>query len=361
MTGEFAGRADNKCRYVRHGCFPVSLWQGTMRIDKRIDPFRGLIVYGMEQWIPMIDLNDLRVFNKVAGLRSFSDAGSALGMPKSSVSRAISRLERDLAIRLFQRTTRDVALTQAGQALYERARDLLAGLEDVAVFTTSLADTPRGRLTISAGIGFGINVLGRQLPGFLDRYPEISVSIDLTSRNAELVSEQVDVAIRMGPLADSALVATRLGTLTQYICAAKSYLDRCDHPNEPQDLLSHQIIDLPTASSKPRPWRLVRGDESRNISPTARVEVNDMLTICALVRGGAGIAAVTAYLCGNDILEGTLERVLPEWSLPPLPVSLVFPSKREVSPAVRVFVDYLRETNVAGNDWLADPLLANGR
>lgn len=304
----------------------------------------------------MIDLNDLRVFNKVASLRSFSEAAFALGMPKSSVSRAISRLEQALVIRLFQRTTRDVALTQAGQALYDRSRDLLANLEEVAAFTASLAQTPRGRLTVSAGIGFGINVLGRQLPGFLERYPEVSVSIDLTSRNAELVSEQVDVAIRMGPLADSALVATRLGTLTQYLCAAKSYLDQNGRPRDPEDLRSHQIIDLPTASGRPRTWRLSRGDDIETIESVARVEVNDVLTICTLVKGGVGIAAVTAYLCGDDILAGNLERLLPEWSLPRLPVSMVFPSRREVSPVVRAFVDYMKEANTADGEWLCDPV-----
>lgn len=304
----------------------------------------------------MIDLNDLRVFSSVASLRSFSEAASTLGMPKSSVSRAISRLEQTLMIRLFQRTTRDVALTQAGQALYDRSRELLAGLEEVAAFTASFAQAPRGKLSISAGIGFGINVLGRQLPGFLERYPDVSVSLDLTSRNAELVSEKVDVAIRMGPLADSALVATRLGTLTQYLCAAKSYLDRVGRPREPRDLLSHQIIDLPTATGRPRTWRLTRSDETEAIEPAARVEVNDVLTICTLVKRGSGVATLTAYLCGDDILAGNMERLLPEWSLPPLPVSMVFPSRREVSPVVRAFVDYMKEVNTADGEWLWDPV-----
>ncbi|EQB16760.1 MULTISPECIES: LysR family transcriptional regulator [Sphingobium] len=304
----------------------------------------------------MIDLNDLRVFDKVAALRSFSDAGIALGMPKSSVSRAISRLEQALRIRLFQRTTREVALTQAGQSLHDRSRDLLAGLEDAASFAAGLAEAPRGRLTVSAGIGFGINILARQLPGFLERYPDVRVSVDLTSRNAELVSEQVDIAIRMGPLADSTLVATRLGTLSQYVCAAKSYLDQHGRPEIPGDLLSHQIVDLSTGTGRSRNWRLTRGNESETIEPPARVEVNDVLTICALVKRGVGIAAVTAYLCGDDILAGHLERVLPNWSLPPLPVSMVFPSRREVSPVVRAFVDYMKEANGAGVEWLSDPL-----
>jgi DNA-binding transcriptional LysR family regulator len=303
-----------------------------------------------------IDLNDLRVFERVATLGSFSAAGKALSMPKSSVSRAISRLEATLAIRLFQRTTREVSLTAAGEALRGRCGTLLAGLDDAVAFAAHLAEAPRGRLTISAGIGFGINVLGKQLPGFLNRYPEVSVAIDLTSRNAELISEQVDVAIRMGSLPDSRMVATRLGILTQYLCAARSYLDQYGRPEVPADLMSHHAIEMPTLDGRPRPWRLVRGDEEARIEPNLRVEVNDALTICALISGGAGIGPLSAYLCGDDILAGKLERVLPDWSLPQLPVSLVFPSWREVSPAVRAFVDYMREANVAGKDWLRDPL-----
>jgi LysR family transcriptional regulator, regulator for bpeEF and oprC len=304
-----------------------------------------------------IDLNDLRIFRTVAALGGFSAAAATLGLPKSSVSRAISRLERNLAIRLFQRTTRDVSLTAAGQALHERCDALLAGLDEALAFTASLADTPRGKLSISAGIGFGINVLGRHLPGFLERYPEVSVAVDLTSRNAELVSEQVDVAIRMGSLPESGLIATRLGTLTQYLCASRAYLDRNGRPESPADLVTHHLIGMPGPRGQARPWRLVRSGEPARVVPTLRIEVNDALTICALIGQGAGIGVLSAYLCGPAILAGKLERVLPEWSLPPLPVSLVFPSRREMSPVVRAFVDYMRAMNEPATDWLCDPLV----
>jgi LysR family transcriptional regulator for bpeEF and oprC len=304
----------------------------------------------------MIDLNDLRVFERVASLRSFSDASKALGMPKSTVSRAITRLEEALALRLFQRTTREVSLTPAGQTLYDRCGPLLGGLEEALTATARLSDAPRGKLTISAGIGFGINVLGKHLPGFLERYPDVTVALDLTSRNAELISEQVDIAIRMGPLADSGMVVARLGTLTQYLCAERSYLDRVGRPQAPADLVAHQAIEFPGSDGRPRTWRLTRGEEEVRIEPATRVEVNDALTIYALVGRGAGVGAISAYLCGEDILSGKLERVLADWVLPPLPVSMVFPSRRELSPIVRAFVDYLREMTATGKDWLADPL-----
>lgn len=304
----------------------------------------------------MPDLNDLRIFERVAALSSFSAAATALGIPKSSASRAVSRLEEALGIRLLQRTTREVAPTDAGEALFARCATLLAGIDDALVFTSGLAGSPKGLLTISAGIGVGINVLGAQLPGFLERYPDARVSIDLTSRTAELVADRVDIAIRMGPLPDSSLVATRLGTLAQYLCATPAYLARRGRPRDPAGLAGHDLIDLPSSSGRSRPWCLRRGEEVAEVEPQARVEVNDALTTCALVRRGVGIGVVSAYLCGPDILDGTLERVLPAWSLPPLPVHMVFPSRREIAPVVRAFVDYMRETNGAAEGWLADPI-----
>jgi DNA-binding transcriptional LysR family regulator len=302
----------------------------------------------------MMDLNDLRVFERVAALNGFSAAAKALGMPKSSASRAVARLEAELGIRLLQRTTRNISLTPAGSVLFERSQTVFAGLDEAVALTAGLAHSPRGVLAISAGIGFGVNVLAAQLPGFLTRYPDVRVSVDLTSRNSELVSERIDVAIRMGELSDSTIVAIRLGVLTQYLCAATAYLDAHGRPGAPADLTGHQAIVMPSVSGRPHPWRLARNDECETVEPEARVVVNDALTISRLVHAGVGIGAVSTYLCREDLERGHLERVLPSWSLVTLPVSLVFPSKREVSPVVRAFVDYMVETNRDGAAWLAD-------
>src|ERR1700761_6711966 len=158
----------------------------------------------------MLDLNSLNVFAKVATLRSFTAAARALGLPKSNVSRSIARLEEVLGTRLFQRTTREVGLTLTGTALLDRSSTIIASLTEVMTYVGGLSGQPRGNLKISAGVGFGINVLADQLPDFLLRYPEISVSLDLSSRPADLVAEAVDVAVRLGPLPSSGLVAVRL-------------------------------------------------------------------------------------------------------------------------------------------------------
>lgn len=313
-------------------------------------------MFHVSEQAAMMDLNDLRIFERVAALKSFSTAARQLGLPKSSVSRGIARLEEQLGIRLFQRTTRQVSLTAAGEVLLERSCEMLEGLSAALALTAEMAEAPRGQLTVSAGIGFGINVLAQQLPEFLRRYPNVQVSVDLTSRNAELVSERVDLAIRMGEIADSAMVATRLGVLTQYLCATKDYLDEHGRPRKPRELTAHHALVMPSGSGRPHPWRLSRDGRTELVEPAARVLVNDALTICTLVHRGAGIGAVSAYLCGEGILDGRLERVLPEWSLAPVPVSLIFPSRREVSPVVRAFVDYMREANASNAHWLLDAL-----
>ncbi|PZU05809.1 LysR family transcriptional regulator [Sphingomonas sp.] len=304
----------------------------------------------------MIDLNDLRVFSCVAQLNSFSEAARSLDLPRSSVSRCVARLEEALHIRLLQRTTREVRLTSEGKALLDRCSGLLVGLDEALTFTASLAERPHGRLTISAGIGFGINVLGKQLPSFLERYPDVHILLDLSSREAELVADGVDVAIRMGPLSDSAFVATRLGSMTRYLCASVDYLERRGIPTMPDALLDHDLIDMPTPGGHARPWVLTRDKEVVRLDTRPRVLVNDALTVNRLVCEHGGIGVISAYLCGPDIMAGKLTRLLPDWTVPSVDVSMVFPTRRELSPAVRAFVDFMREANIGNEGWKADPL-----
>ncbi|WP_333836042.1 LysR family transcriptional regulator [Novosphingobium sp.] len=302
----------------------------------------------------MIDLNDLRIFERVAALGSFSKAAQALAMPKSTVSRCVARLEEALGIRLLQRTTRDVVVTEAGRLLHERSNTLLSNIDETMDLVGRLVGEPRGLLCVSAGIGFGINILSEILPKFRHRYPLVEVSLDLTSREAELVQERIDVAIRMGPIADSSLIATKLGSLPRYMCASPRYLEHRGTPQAPADLSSHDCIEMPGRDGRARTWTMMRGDETAEITLTPKISINDALTIHNLVRRDAGIGVISAYLCGPDFEAGRLVRVLPDWSMPPVEVSIVFPSRRELSPTVRAFVDFVRETAIPGAGWQAD-------
>lgn len=301
----------------------------------------------------MLDLNDFRVFEKVAALRSFSAAARALGQPKSSVSRGVARLEVELGARLLQRTTREVVLTEPGRLLQERCAEIMAQVARAADQVTGLGAEPRGRLRVSAGIGFGVNVLSEVLPRFLDRHPGISVSVDLTSRLVDLVGEEVDVAIRLGPMPDSRLVARRLGAMRRFLCASPDYLERRGTPRTPDDLRGHDTVEMPGGDGRPRPWVFTAGGGDKVVVEVPpRLTVNEAVTIQRLVVNGAGLGILSGYLCAPSIAAGRLVRLLPEWTLPPVEVSVAFPSNRELASAVRAFVDFLKQGSVPGQGWL---------
>ena len=306
----------------------------------------------------MLDIDSLRIFEKVASLKSFTAAARALGLPKSNVSRVIARLEEELGTRLFQRTTRDVVLTLTGRALLERSTEIIANLGEALTYVRSLAGQPRGLLKISAGIGFGVNVLAEQLPAFLVLYPDIEIALDLESRTADLVAEAVDVAVRLGPLPDSGLVAVKLGEMRRYLCAAPAYLERRGTPHSIDDIRGHDTIDMPGPDGRTRPWTFSRGGETLRIETRPRLSVNEALTIHRLVSNGAGLGILSGYICAPQIVAGGLVHLFPEWSPPPVEVNLVFPSRRELSPVVRAFVDFMKQVSGPGILWMKDPLAA---
>jgi len=299
----------------------------------------------------MVDLNDLRVFERVGSLRSFASAARALSLPRSSVSRSIARLESALGTRLIYRTTREVELTPAGESLMERCVEALGTLSNALDYISSLATEAHGQLRVSAGIGFGIHVLAEQLPAFLQRNPNVDILLDLTSRPVELVSERVDVAIRLGPLEDSSMVAVRLGEIKRVLCASPAYLERKGAPRTLDDLPGHDVIEMPGADGRARTWRFSREGRTREVVVEPRVSVNDALTIKRLVLNGAGIGIISCYLCAPEIKAGHLVHLMPEWTVPAVDVHVIFPSKRELAPPVRSFVDFMKETNSPGLQW----------
>ena len=306
----------------------------------------------------MFDLNDLRVFERVGSLRSFAGAARALAQPRSTVSRSVARLEAALGTRLIHRTTREVALTPAGGSLMARCASALGELGDALAYVGSLATEAHGELHISVGIGFGINVLAEQLPAFLQRYPHVDVLLDLTSRPAELVSEHIDVAIRLGPLPDSSLVAVRLGEMRRVLCSAPGYLERKGTPRIPEELAAHDVIEMPGVDGRSRTWSFVRDGRTTEVAVEPRVSVNDALTINRLILNGAGIGMISCYLCAPEIAAGRLVPLLPEWTPPTVAVNLLFPSKRELAPAVRAFVDFMKQSNPPGLHWQNNELAA---
>ncbi len=305
---------------------------------------------------PVIDLNDLRVFERVAALSGFSAAARALGLPKSSVTRSVQRLEIELATRLMQRTTRAVVLTETGTALFERCAEMLGRLSETIDYVGSLSHGPRGCLRISTGIGFGVNVLGELLPEFTQRYPNVEIILDLSSQTSDLIGSRFDVAIRMGPMPDSQIVARKLGELNRYVCASPVYLDRRGTPTTFDDLGSHDLVDLLLGDGVKSRWRFKRAGELVEFKQSARISVNDALTIHRLLVNGAGIGITSGYLCSPDIKAGRLVRLFSDWMLPAVQVHAIFPSQRELAPAVRAFIDFMREQSRDGHHWQNDPI-----
>ena len=302
----------------------------------------------------MVDLNSMRIFEHVASLLSFSAAGKALGLPKSTVSRSITRLERELGARLLQRTSHDVALTHVGEALHHQVAALLGQLNSTLDELQATSSAPRGYLNVTAPTGFGINVLVEALPRFLRSYPDVNVGLDLSSRILDLVSDNIDVAIRVGPMRDSSSVAIRLGSLRLSLCAAPGYLKRRGTPRSLPELRKHDTIGLRGLDGRARPWVFMRGGQTRKVQIEPRVYVNDAMAIHRLVAGGAGLGLVMKYLTTRDLAQGRLVALFPDWEVPSVDVHAVFPSNRELSPAVRAFVDFMKQLNMPEEAWSAE-------
>jgi LysR family transcriptional regulator for bpeEF and oprC len=300
----------------------------------------------------MLDLNDLRVFEKVAALRNFSAAARALGLAKSNVSRSVARLETELRTSLIQRTTREVVLTEAGILLRTRCADILANIGEVVDLVGGFASTPQGLLSISAGIGFGVHVLGLVLPRFLERYPGIEVSLRLGNRSMDLLTDGIHVAIHMGPLTDSQLIVSRLGTMERYLCASPSYLERKGMPCTIEGLRDHDRIETPGDSGQPRNWIFTNKiGETIRFEEKPRLSTNDTVTIHSLILNGGGIGVLSGFICAADLREGRLIRLLPDWRLAPLEVSIVFPRTRALPQAVRAFIDFLKNSSEMRKLW----------
>ncbi|MEM7226823.1 MAG: LysR family transcriptional regulator [Pseudomonadota bacterium] len=291
----------------------------------------------------MLDLEAVRFFTEVAERESFSGAARALGTSKSAVSKQVGRLEEELGARLLNRTTRRVSLTEAGQAFYQGALDALAAAEAARGVVTHLSEAPRGRLRISAPVSFSLKHLSPLLADFMARYPEIALELTLNDRRVDLVEEGFDLAIRIGVLDDSSLIARKLAPVEMLLCAAPAYLKRRGMPAGPKALADHDCL-IYTYGSSPGHWRFEGPGGASAVKVTGRLEVNngDLLRSAALA--GAGIVLLPDFIVGADVASGALQRVLGEWTCPSQSaVYALYPSSRQLSPKVRVCIDYLAE------------------
>lgn len=287
-----------------------------------------------------MDYNDIPLFVRVVETHSFTAAAEALGREKSSVSRAIARLESDLGVRLLQRTTRKLALTDAGQAFYERVRTSVSGVEEAASAVRELGSEPRGIIRATAPPDSHIFGLGEALAEFVERHPQIHVDMTLSARQVDLVAEGFDLAVRAGRLTDSSLVARRIGSTDLALFASPKYLERRGRPKTIRDLEKHDMLFFKQRGST---WTLTGPGGPATVELRGRITGDDMSFLTRAAVGGGGIAPLPAIHARSPTERGELELVLPGYSVEGGALHVVLPSSTFVPSRVALLRDFLVE------------------
>ncbi|NIA71024.1 LysR family transcriptional regulator [Pelagibius litoralis] len=291
----------------------------------------------------MDSLEGLPVFVRTVREGSFSAAARALDLTPSAVSKQIGRLEDRLSVRLFNRTTRRLSLTEEGAAFYERASRILTDLEDAAAAVSSLRATPQGRLRVTMPSGFGLLHFLPVLPDFLARYPELDLDIDVNDRFVDMVDEGFDVALRIGELQDSSLISRRLSANHRVLAAAPGYLHAHGAPRRIGEVADHNCL-VYTYRAQRHDWHLV--DETGAefvVTVSGNVETNNPTILRASALAGVGLVLLPLWLIGPDLKAGRLVQVLPRYHGPDSAINVVYPPGRHLSARVRCFVDFLVE------------------
>lgn len=284
----------------------------------------------------MDHLNDMALFVEVARARSFRKAAEAVGMPNSTLSRRISALEKAIGLRLLHRTTRRIELTEAGQLYYERSKRIVDEARLAHEQLGAMLEQPSGVLRVSLPVDFATFYLTPIVVDFAKRYPGITFEFDLTPRRVDLVAEPFDVAIRMGELEDSGLIARSLGRHPRYLYASPGYLEASGEPAAPADLAEHECICMPKAAT----WTLHDGTDKVEVEVGGRFTLNSVGMIRALAVNHQGIAMLAEQIVAEDLASGRLRRVLPGWQGPSISVHAITETRLIPAKAQR-FIEFL--------------------
>lgn len=283
-------------------------------------------------------LQTLEMFVAVADRGGFAAAARALNVSPPTVTRAISELEGRLGVSLFHRSTRAVALTDDGASFLPNARQILAGIQDAERRVSGAQSEPRGQFYVTAPVMFGRLHVLPVIAAMLERYEQLDIRLMLIDRNVRIVEEGIDVAARIGPLADSSLLAVPIGFVRQKLVASPAYLDRHGHPDKTSDLTHHQIIGTTGARAISK-WLL----DEKPVKTKPRLLVNTVDSAIASAEAGLGIANLLSYQVDEPIRQGKLIELLKPAAPTLLPISLLFDSGRRSLPATRIFIDAMKE------------------
>lgn len=293
----------------------------------------------------------LEAFARVAETGSFSAAARALGLSKSLISRQVSALEAELGARLIARTTRSLTLTEAGRNYHDQVVRILAQIEEADLSVSQLQATPRGKLRVNAPMSFSLLRLAPALPDFLAQYPEIDVDIAMNDRRVDLMEEGFDLAIRIGRLADSSLVARKLASVRRVVCGSPAYLAAHGIPLTPADLRDHACLCYSNADTVDE-WRFTDPEgKPLAVEVKGRVRANngDLLRLAAL--RGLGLIDLPDFLVAADVASGALVPVLEPFVQHLGGVYAVYPHARYLPPKIRVFIDFLADRWGGDRDW----------
>lgn len=284
----------------------------------------------------------LRAFVRIVETGSFTQAAAGLGTPKATVSKLLQQLEAHLRTKLLSRTTRRLAVTADGAAYYERAARLLHDLEELDASVTASQARPKGRLRIDVSSSIAQAIIMPALSGFFIRYPDIQLDIGTSDRATDLVADNVDCVIRAGVIGDLSLIARRVAEMHMTTCAAPAYLDAHGTPADPRALeQSHVRVGyLKQGLAEPHPLSFMCKGETLEVTARYLVAVNEAQTYLAAGLAGHGILQAPHFMVRQHLESGALREVLPEWSVPPLPLHVVYSPSRHLSTRLRVFVDW---------------------
>jgi len=290
----------------------------------------------------MDDISSIRVFLEVVDAGSFSAAARRLGVTPSAVSRHVSQLEANLGARLFSRTTRKQSLTEAGELYLAHTRHIALDIEAARQAVAGLSEVPSGTLHVAAEPDFASTLIAPLVPAFLERYPHVGLRIAMSANLVDLVDGKFDVAIRVGHLEDSSLIARRIAVSPSRLYASPAYLARHGAPAHPADLAGHACLSFRVGASRVR-WRFRTDEGLLDVELRGPVKVDSISFLLKMALAHQGIVMIPAFMVGDSVECGALVAVLPDFPVVPqdTPVSAVYPHNRHQAPKVRAFVDHV--------------------
>jgi len=298
----------------------------------------------------MDKLEAMNAFVKVIALGSFAEAGRALGLTRSAISKAVMELEQLLGARLLDRTTRSVGPTEAGLAYYERCLDILARVEETELQVSRLHDEPRGVLKVNGPMTFGALYLGPAVAEFMKTYRDLKIELTLNDRFIDPIEEGFDVTIRIAQLADSSLIARKLAPVRRVLVAAPSYISERGAPRTPEDLAAHRCLTYGHSTSLQR-WQLTRDGEAENFAVNSALCSNNGDVLCAAALSGQGITMLPTFIVGKDIAAGRLQLVLEKNPPSALDAFALYSPNRYLAAKTRLLIDHLVKAFGATPEW----------